>query len=136
MANYADGLCDLRLNEYVGAFVKKNKIASFISVRPTTTFHIVDVEDDGMVRRVEELEHSGIRMNGGFFIFRQQIFDYIKEGDEIVNEPFARLIGEEQLVSHQYDGFWLSMDNFKDKQVLDELHSRGNAPWQVWTRDG
>ena len=132
LANYADGLCDLPLDGYVADFVERDKIASFVSVRPTTTFHITTLRDDGTVERVVELADSGIRMNGGFFVFRNEIFDYIKPGEEIINEPFARLIEEEQLVSHRYDGFWMSMDTFKDKTLLDDLYSGGRAPWEVW----
>ena len=132
LANYADGLCDLPLDGYVAEFVERDKIASFISVRPTTTFHITTLRDDGTVERVVELADSGIRMNGGFFVFRNEIFDYIRPGEEIINEPFARLIEERQLVSHRYDGFWMSMDTFKDKTLLDDLYSGGRAPWEVW----
>jgi glucose-1-phosphate cytidylyltransferase len=135
LANYADGLCDLPLNDYIEGFLKRDKIASFVCVKPTTYFHIVSHDEDGTVTRVEELPRSDIRMNGGFFIFRQKIFDYIREGEELVNEPFARLIREEQLVAEKYDGFWLSMDNFKDKQLLEDLCVRQEAPWMVWESD-
>jgi glucose-1-phosphate cytidylyltransferase len=134
LANYADGLCDLPLDEYVGEFLRRDKIASFVSVRPTTFFHIASTREDGTVERVINLADSGIRMNGGFFVFRRRIFDYIRPGEELVNEPFERLIQEEQLVSSRYEGFWMSMDTFKDKQILDDLYSRGQAPWEVWKR--
>jgi len=132
LANYADGLCDLPLEGYIREFVECDKIASLISVRPTTSFHITTVRDDGTVERVIELADSGIRMNGGFFVFRSDIFDYIKPGEEIINEPFERLIQERQLVSQRYDGFWMSMDTFKDKKLLDDLYAGGRAPWEVW----
>jgi len=135
LANYADGLCDVPLNRYIDSFMKRQKIASFLSVRPTTSFHIASVDDDGTVENVVELGDSGIRMNGGFFVFRPSIFDYIHEGEEIVNEPFARLIKTGELVSEHYEGFWMSMDTFKDKQLLDDLYFQGRAPWEVWKRD-
>ena len=53
-------------------------------------------------------------------------------GEELINEPFARLIEEKQLVSQSYDGFWMSMDTFKDKKLLDDLYTDGRAPWEVW----
>ncbi len=132
LANYADGLSDLPLDEYIGEFIERDKIASFISVPPTTSFHITSFRDDGIVEQVVDLKDSGIRMNGGFFVFRQEIFDYIRPGEELINEPFARLIEEKQLVSQSYDGFWMSMDTFKDKKLLDDLYSGGQAPWEVW----
>ena len=107
-----------------------------MSVKPTTFFHIAETEDNGTVKQVTNLAESGIRMNGGFFAFRRQIFDYIRAGEELVDEPFARLIREKQLVTSRYDGFWLSMDTFKDKQRLDDLYFNGQAPWEVWKKPG
>jgi glucose-1-phosphate cytidylyltransferase len=134
LANYADGLCDIHLNEYIDRQKKLDKIASFVLVKPTTTFHIVDLDASGDVTRVVELNDSGIKMNGGFFLFRNDIFDYIRPGEEIINEPFARLIEKKMLSAHPYDGFWMSMDTLKDKQVLDELYHNGRAPWEAWKR--
>ena len=132
LANYADGLCDLPLDQFVDSFCETSAIAKFVSVRPTTSFHIVDTMEDGIVSGVRELSSSGVWMNGGFFAFRKEIFDYIREGEEIVDQPFARLIEERRLLTDRYDGFWMSMDTFKDKQFLDDLYSRGEAPWEVW----
>jgi len=71
-------------------------------------------------------------MNGGYFVLRQEIFDYLHEGEELVVQPFQRLIAEERLVSIKYDGFWSTMDTFKEKQQLDDMYSRGETPWCVW----
>ena len=131
LANYSDGLCDIALDEYIEKFLQRDKVACFVSVRPTTSFHITSLRDDGTVEEVVDLAESGIHMNGGFFIFRSDIFDYIKEGEELINEPFSRLIAERQLVSQRYEGFWMSMDTFKDKKLLDELFFAGKAPWQL-----
>ncbi len=135
LANYADGLCDLPLDGYVAQFLERDDVASCVSVKPTTAFHIVTTGEDGAVKRMVDLANSGIRMNGGFFIFRKALFDYIREGEELVHEPFARLIEEGRLAAHRYDGFWMSMDTFKDKQLLDNLYFQGRAPWEVWKRD-
>jgi glucose-1-phosphate cytidylyltransferase len=134
LANYADGLCDLALNDYIDDCLESENIAHFVSVRPTTTFHIVSAQSDGTVDRVVDLANSGVRMNGGFFVFRDDIFSYVKEGEELINEPFARLIEKRQLRAHEYDGFWMSMDTLRDKQQLEELYFRGEAPWEVWKR--
>ena len=71
---------------------------------------------------------------GANMSFRREIFDYLKEGEELVQEPFQRLIEVRQLVAFQYGGFWASMDTFKDKQRLDDLHAKGDAPWAIWKR--
>jgi NDP-sugar pyrophosphorylase family protein len=78
---------------------------------------------------------TDLRVNSGFFLFRREIFDFMRPGEELVQEPFARLIEANQLLTHQHDGFAASMDTFKDKQHFDELYSKGRAPWEVWRKD-
>jgi glucose-1-phosphate cytidylyltransferase len=65
-------------------------------------------------------------------VLKQEIFDYMESGDELVLAPFHRLIAEKQLVTYEYDGFWECMDTFKDKQQLDDMYARGDTPWEVW----
>ena len=77
-----------------------------------------------------------MRINGGYFIFKKKIFDYIREKEELVVEPFQRLVEEKQLIGYTYDGFWASMDTFKDKQQLDSMCSAGIAPWEIWKTNG
>lgn len=78
------------------------------------------------------MNHSGIRINGGYFVFKRSIFEYIHDGEELVQEPFRRLIESQNLMGFAYDGFWKSMDTFKEKQELDDLDAKGIAPWQLW----
>jgi glucose-1-phosphate cytidylyltransferase len=132
LANYADGLSDLNCKEYVDNFIQRNKVASFISVAVPQTYHIVHADAEGFATKLEHVAESATRVNGGFFAFQQRIFDYIKPGEELVVEPFARLITERQLMAIPFNGFWRSMDTFKDKIELDELVTKGLAPWQVW----
>jgi len=81
------------------------------------------------------LMRSDIWINGGFFALRKDIFQYIRPGDELVREPFQRLIEERALLSYKYTGFWQCMDTFKDKQHLEELNQT-SAPWKVWNHVG
>ena len=69
-------------------------------------------------------------------VMRQEIFDYIRDGEELVEEPFRRLIEGRMLMAHPHEGFWACMDTFKEKQDLDDVYSRGNAPWAVWNGAG
>ena len=87
-----------------------------------------------MVANIEDMEKSGLRINGGYFIFSRRIFSYIRDEEELVLEPFHRLIKERNLCAYNYDGFWIAMDTFKDKQQLDDLWTEGNPPWQVWNK--
>jgi glucose-1-phosphate cytidylyltransferase len=82
------------------------------------------------------LNESPIYVNGGFFVLRREIFDYIKEGEELVVQPFARLIEKKLLATYRHDGFWHAMDTFKDKITLDRMEAQGNCPWMVWKNKG
>jgi glucose-1-phosphate cytidylyltransferase len=73
-------------------------------------------------------------VNGGYLIFRQEIFDYIGEGEELVEQPFQRLIEDEQLIAYPYEGFWAPMDTIRDRQELESMYERGQAPWAVRNR--
>jgi glucose-1-phosphate cytidylyltransferase len=75
-----------------------------------------------------------LSINGGFFVFRQEIFNYIEEGDELVEQPFGRLIAEHKLLAFRWAGFWQCMDTFKDKISLDRMEARGDCPWMRWQR--
>jgi glucose-1-phosphate cytidylyltransferase len=132
LANYADGLSDLNLTEHLNSFLARGKIASFLSVAVPQTYHVVHADADGHATKLEYVQTSPIRINGGFFAFRKQLFDYMKPGEELVLEPFQRLMAERQLLATPYNGFWRSMDTFKDKIELDDLIAKGRAPWQVW----
>jgi len=132
MANYTDGLSDLPLPDYLRYFDRQGRIASFLCVRPNHTFHVVSLAPDGEVSRIRHVADAGVRINGGFFIFRKDIFNYMEDGEELVEEPFRRLIADKQLVAYPYDGFWACMDTFKDKQAFDDMNARGETPWQVW----
>jgi len=131
LANYSDGLTDLALPEYIDHFVSRDKVASFLAVRPCQSYHVASFDGD-LVNGISPLRSADIWINGGFFAFRTELFEYMKDGEELVVEPFQRLIQAEQLVARRYDGFWMSMDTFKDKQQLDDLYNRGDAPWEVW----
>jgi glucose-1-phosphate cytidylyltransferase len=135
LANYSDGLSDLPLDTYLENFERKGKLASFVSVANKSAAHAVEAESDGTVTGVRALSNADIRINGGFFAFRNEIFDYIEPGDELVLEPFERLIKERELVAYRYDGFWQCMDTFKEKQMLEEMASREDMPWQPWKKD-
>lgn len=133
LANYSDGLTNMNLQEQLAHFKSHNKIAGFLSVKPNLTYHAVtSLKNNALVGEMKPFKSCNIRINGGFFILNRDVFDFINEGEELVQEPFYRLIEKEQLVAYEYDGFWGAMDTFKDKQMLDELYEKGNPPWQVW----
>jgi glucose-1-phosphate cytidylyltransferase len=132
LANYTDGLTDLDLPSYIDFARQCNRVATFLSVRPNLSYHIAQTTDDGIVTSIKELTQSGIRINAGFFVLKQEIFRYMRPGEELVIEPFRRLIQKRQLAAYEYDGFFAAMDTFKDKQQLDDLYEGGQPPWEVW----
>ena len=132
LANYSDGLTDVPMHHQLNEFRRQDAVASFVSVKPNLSYHLVTAEPDGRVTAIEDIRQTRVRINGGFFIFRKDIFSYLRDGEELVQEPFERLVRLSRLRAYQHDGFWMSMDTFKDRQELEEIYSRGNAPWQVW----
>jgi glucose-1-phosphate cytidylyltransferase len=134
LANYADGLTDLPLTTMAEYFHSHQKTACFLGVKPMASYHMVSCGRDGIVTDVRSTALSAGRINGGFFMFNHSIFDYMLEGEELVERPFRRLIEKRELLSYSYDGFWACMDTFKEKQHLDDLCRRGVAPWEVWKK--
>lgn len=132
LANYSDAVTDLRLPRLVDFFVRSGKTGCLTTVKPLLAYHTVSTNAEGCVKRILPISQSRTRINGGYFVFKKAIFDYIQTGEDLVNEPFQRLIEKNELVAYNYDGFWITMDTFKDKQRLDDLVSTGKARWEIW----
>ncbi len=132
LANYSDGLSDLPLAPFVEEARRREAIASFVSVRPSQSFHAVRAGDDGQVTAMEPVSQSDAWVNGGFFCLRSEIFDHIEEGEELVEQPFARLMVKRKLWTQKHYGFWAAMDTFKDKIGFDRMEAKGDCPWMVW----
>jgi glucose-1-phosphate cytidylyltransferase len=132
LANYTDGLSNIHLPDLIDCHNKNHAIATFMAVRPTQTFHCVNANQDGSVRDITAVAESDLRMNAGFFVFDQSIFDAILPGEEIIPKPFNRLIAKNKLFSVNHEGFFACMDTFKEKQMFDDFHAAGNTPWEIW----
>jgi glucose-1-phosphate cytidylyltransferase len=132
LANYSDGLTDCSLPVLLKNFQASGAMASFLCVKPPQSFHVVETAEDGIVQDITHVTDKGIWINGGYFVFRKEIFDYMEEGEELVEAPFRRLIKKNKLLANKYSGFFATMDTFKEKQHLDHLCAQGKLPWQVW----
>lgn len=133
LAHYGDTLTDAPLPTLIEEVRETGAVANFLCVRPTTyTFHAVDVHSDSRVTAIRDVTSSDLWINGGFFVLRQEIFDHILPGEELVHEPFQRLIAQRKLLAHRYEGFWAPMDTLKDRQNLQVLAETGATPWAVW----
>jgi len=135
LANYADGLTDYPLPDLIRAFKARHATGMFLSVRPNCSFHFVRHTSEGRVTAVEDIIQADAWINGGYFVFTNEIFKSIRPGEELVEHPFQRLIAQGKLFAVDYDGFWRCVDTFKDLQALENLLAEGHAPWMIWQRE-
>jgi glucose-1-phosphate cytidylyltransferase len=132
LANYGDTLTDADLPAMIARAKASGATASFLAVRPNYSFHVVSMDEDGSVDQISDVTRSDVWINGGYFILRSALLDQLRPGEDLVEEPFRRLLDTGQLLGQRHEGFWAPMDTLKDKQWLEGLHESGSAPWRVW----
>ena len=130
LANYSDGLTNAPLDEMIDRFKKSNKIGCFIAIHPPISFHLAEFDGADSVR-LRSSQESEIWINGGYFIFRNKIFDFIQDGEELVVQPFERLTAGGHLMAYKYEGFWRAMDTLRDRQLLEDMGEHGDMPWRL-----
>ena len=131
-ANYADVVTDAPLDELAADFRARTEVAALLAVRPSYSFHLVDDDGQGRVAGLLDVQSADLWVNGGYYLFRPGIFEYLRPGEDLVGPPFERLIAEAQLVAYRYDGFHTSLDTLKDLQRLQQLNETGRPPWAPW----
>lgn len=136
LANYADGLTDYPLPRLIERHRAKAAVATFLAVRPSHSFHVADLGEDGAVAGIHDVRAADLWINGGFFVLSGQVFDHMRAGEELVLEPFQRLIQRGKLAACRYDGFWRAVDTFKDLTEMEAMLVRGDGPWEVWRPAG
>ena len=132
LANYSDGLSDVDLDELMRHGKERDAVATFVTVRPPHSFHSVKMLENGKVQEINDVNETDFWINGGFFMLKNEIFDYIEEGEELVEEPFQRLAEMGKLYAKKHEGFWQAMDTLKDKKQLDSIYESGVLPWDIW----
>jgi glucose-1-phosphate cytidylyltransferase len=132
LANYGDTLTDADLPTMIDRVRTTGATASFLAVRPNYSFHVVSMNDAGVVHDINDVTQSDMWINGGYFVLRSELLDDLGPGEELVEEPFRRLLRDGRLLAQRHEGFWAPMDTLKDKQWLESLHESGQAPWQLW----
>ncbi len=134
MLTYGDGLGDVDLKALLAFHKSHGKVCTVTGVRPPGRFGELTIDTSGCVSEFNEKpQASGGLISGGFFVCNTKIFDYIDNGPGIVfeQEPLRRLVKENQLMVFKHDGFWQPMDTHREYLLLNELYSKGKAPWVI-----
>lgn len=134
LANYADVLTDLPLNDMIERFRASDALAALLAVPPQSAFHVVESDSDDRVTDIHTVGSLNVRENGGYFAFRRQILDEIKPGADLVGDTLTQLARSRQVIAHSYDGFWMPADTVKELAVLEGLAAHGHSPWEVWRK--
>ena len=132
MATYGDGVASINLKELLEQHRKNGKIATITCVKAKSRFGLVEVDENNIVQEFREKPTLPYLVNGGFFVFKKEIFDSIGENDVLEKEVFERLASKGEVAAYKFDGFWECMDTFKDMQTLNDLWNSGKAEWKVW----
>jgi glucose-1-phosphate cytidylyltransferase len=136
LANYGDTLTDADLPTLIARAKEANVTASFLAVRPNYSFHVISTDDRGLVREINDVTKANVWINGGYFVMRSEILAEMHPGEDLVVEPFERLVAQSRLMAQRHTGFWAPMDTLKEKQWLETMHDAGEAPWELWAAGG
>jgi glucose-1-phosphate cytidylyltransferase len=135
LANYGDVLTDAPMHELIQQFTESDAVAQLLAVKPQDSFHVLEISDDGRVTGLTPVADMSMRINGGYFVLRRGIFDYLHEGDDLVMDGCRRAAADGRMRAVQYDGFWAPMDTLKERTLLEDQYRRGISPWALW-REG
>jgi glucose-1-phosphate cytidylyltransferase len=130
---YGDGVADVDITKLVAFHRNEGRLATMTATQPPGRFGAIELNGARVDRFIEKPRGDGNWINGGFFVLSPKVIDYI-EGDGTFweNDPLERLAAENQLSAYLHGGFWHPMDTLRDKLYLEDLWSRGKAPWKVW----
>ena len=132
LANYGDVLTDAPMNQIIDEFLATDAVGSLMAVPPQDSFHVVRFDADGRMRGIEAVADMSMCINGGYFVLRQGIFDYLGEGEDLVGDACIRAAHDGRFRVHPHHGFWAPMDTLKERSALEEMNRVGNRPWAVW----
>jgi glucose-1-phosphate cytidylyltransferase len=132
LANYGDVLTDAPMNDLIEEFARSDAVGQLLAVKPQDSFHVVDIVADSTVTGLTPVGDMAMRINGGYFVLRQGIFDYLNEGEDLVRDACMRAAKVGRMRAVKYDGFWAPMDTLKERSALEEQYRLGNSPWALW----
>ncbi len=135
LANYGDTLSNAPLDELVDGLAATDDVGSLIAVNPQDSFHVVQIGEGDKLLGIEPVADMEMRINGGCFVLRQGIFDYLNQGEDLVMDACIKAAAEGRFRAVRFDGFWAPMDTLKERNALEDMHRSGNRPWAVWEHD-
>jgi glucose-1-phosphate cytidylyltransferase len=135
LANYGDVLTDAPMNDIISDFLETDAAGTLLAVKPQDSFHVVQIQDGNKVTGLEAVADMAMRINGGYFVLRQSIFEYLNEDEDLVMNACVRAAADGRMLAVPYDGFWAPMDTLKERTALEVLYSGGQSPWALWRKE-
>jgi glucose-1-phosphate cytidylyltransferase len=132
LANYADVFTNAPLPDMISRFAASEAVVSLLAVQPQSSHHVVDVDDTGVITQIQPMRELRQWENGGYFVLRPEIFDYLGEGEDLVGDAIPRLVQRRKVLAYPYKGYWCPADTVKERGQMEELYYRGTCPWMVW----
>ncbi len=134
LATYGDAVANVDINSLHDFHKKQNTIATLTAVHPHSKWGLVKSGENGLIGEFVEKPFLYDYVNGGFFVFKKNFFDYLDDSDKCVmeGEPFSKLVKENQFSMFKHEGFWHSMDTYKDYTDLNKIWDSGSVPWKIW----
>jgi glucose-1-phosphate cytidylyltransferase len=135
LANYADVLTNAPLDRMVERLAHSDAGASMMVVPPQSSFHCVEMGEGSRVSGITAVSNLPLWENGGYFVLRQDVFDHLPEGGDLVQDACGELAKAGRLLAYPYRGFWQPADTVKERAALDAAYAQGERPWMLWERD-
>ena len=131
---YGDGLSDININNLISFHKEKKSLATLTAIHPPERFGVLSLSGDYVSEFHEKHRGESSWINGGFFVFEPEVFDYLQDGDMTILErgPLETLSKEQKLTAFKHNGFWFPMDTIRDKRYLENLWNAKKAPWKIW----
>ena len=132
LSTYGDGVSDVDVRALYDFHLQHGKAATISCVHPYSKYGEMEIGKDGTIARFVEKPILKDYINGGFHAYRREFFSYLGENDVLEHAPFAKLVSNKQMMGFRHEGFWHAMDTWRDKEDLNAIWAKGNAPWKVW----
>ena len=134
MLTYGDGVADINIGSLVKYHESHGKIGTMTGIRPSSRFGEISIENNLVTRFNEKSQSMNGLINGGYFVYNRDFFDYVSSDDDCVLEkdPLEKLVNDSQLMVYPHEGFWQCMDTYREFEILNALWKSNQAPWRIW----